>query len=97
MDKNPDSHTPTLPDTTIVLLRIPADYPGPFPGPSGQVAWVGNAFRRRVERHNGYYYIWATRAEWKELIWTHKIIQSLTSNFQLPTPTLQPLALPPTL
>ena len=62
-------------DTTIILLRLPGDYDGPLPGPPGSLTWIGGKFRRRVVRRNGWIEAWATKAEWREVLFCWEAIR----------------------
>jgi len=74
------SNTVELPDTAIVLMQIPESYEGPLPGPPGLVGWIGGQFRRKIERKNGWFEVWATKAEWREVLEWWKAINNEETN-----------------
>jgi|GEM_PF-6811138 len=65
----------SLSDTATVLLEFPDTYPGPFPGPPGDVRRIGDRLHPKCRRlPGGGWQAWGTREEWEAAVWAYDAI-----------------------
>ena len=65
----------SLSNATTILLELPADYPGPFPGPAGDVRRFGDRLHPKCRKlPDGGWRAWGTREEWEVVVWVYGAI-----------------------